>query len=127
MNSSFQSGAAPVEVADVLGHLDGADVLARRVEHPHAAGAGDPDVAALVELHPVGEVADLEDARADPVGEHARRSRACRRRSTSNTRMCARVVSLTYSSDSSGEKHRPLGCVEVVYEQLRLTAPGAIR
>src|SRR4051794_3248897 len=41
--------ATPVKVADVLGHLDGADLRAVRVEHAHAAGAGDPDVAALVE------------------------------------------------------------------------------
>src|SRR5262249_39844116 len=36
--------SAPVKVADGLGHLDGADVLALGVEHAHAARAGDPDV-----------------------------------------------------------------------------------
>src|SRR6185436_396600 len=49
------AGAAPAEVADVLGRLDHAEMLARRVEHPHAAGSGDPDVAALVALHPVDD------------------------------------------------------------------------
>ena len=64
--------AAPVEVADVLGHLDGADLLAVGVEDAHAARAGDPDVAALVELHPVDEVADVQVARADALGDDAR-------------------------------------------------------
>src|SRR4051794_36637926 len=57
--------ATPVEVPDVLRDLDRADVLALRREHAHAAGARDPDVAALVELHPVDEVADVERAGAD--------------------------------------------------------------
>src|SRR4051812_9886881 len=63
---------APIDVADVLGDLDRADVPAAGIEDADAARPGDPDVAALVELHAVDEVADLEAARADPVGQHAR-------------------------------------------------------
>src|SRR4051794_13684297 len=63
--------AAPVEVAHVLRHLDRPDVVAVRVEDAHAARAGHPDVAALVELHAVDEVADLEVAAADVPGQLA--------------------------------------------------------
>src|SRR4051812_12844770 len=46
-------GPTPREVARVLRDLDHAEVLAGRADHPDAAGAGDPDVALLVALHPV--------------------------------------------------------------------------
>ena len=60
MNSVRQPVAAPGEVADDLGHLDHAEVLAGRVDDPDAAGPGHPDVAALVALHTVGRaVVDL--------------------------------------------------------------------
>src|SRR5947208_1456290 len=61
--------AAPVEVADALGNLDHAEVLSFRAEDPDAFGAGDPDGAALVALHPVDEIALLETPRADALGE----------------------------------------------------------
>src|SRR5919205_3660850 len=64
-------GAAPVEVADVLGHLHGPDLLAVGIEHAHAAGPGHPDVAPFVELHAVDQVPDLEIAGADALGEDA--------------------------------------------------------
>src|SRR5215212_255885 len=73
------AGAAPIQVADGLRDLDGADVLPLRAEDADAAGPGHPDVAALVELHAVDEVAGLEAGRADAVGEHPRaRQRAVR-------------------------------------------------
>src|SRR5918996_2025007 len=62
-------GAAPGEVADGLGHLDHAQVLALEADHPDAAGAGHPDVAALVALHPVRDSL-LDDAAADALEEH---------------------------------------------------------
>src|SRR5215217_7048133 len=43
------AGAAPIQVADGLRDLDGADVLPLRAEDADAAGPGHPDVAALVE------------------------------------------------------------------------------
>src|SRR5256885_1371724 len=61
--------AAPVEVADVLGHLDHAEVLALRADHPDAARPGDVDVASLVALHSVGDPL-LDHTRADAVEEH---------------------------------------------------------
>src|SRR4051794_9984183 len=64
-------GPAPVQVADGLGDLHGAELPALGVEHAHAAGAGDPDVAALVELHPVDQVADVDVAGPDALGHHA--------------------------------------------------------
>src|SRR3954451_6898328 len=63
--------AAPVQVADGLRDLDGADLPALGVEDAHAAGARHPDVAALVELHPVDQVADVDVAGADVTGHHA--------------------------------------------------------
>src|SRR4051812_15282564 len=63
-------GAAPREVADVLGDPDGAEVLARGADHPDAARAGDPDVPLLVALHPVRD-ALLDHTGADAVEEHA--------------------------------------------------------
>src|ERR687888_1682072 len=62
--------AAPVEVADVLGHLDHAELLRVGADHPHAARAGDVDVAVLVALHPVRD-ALLDHAGADVFEEHA--------------------------------------------------------
>src|SRR2546423_1592691 len=47
--------AAPVEVADVLRHLDHPEQLGLRADHPRAARARHVDVAALVALHPVGD------------------------------------------------------------------------
>src|SRR5919204_3127532 len=61
---------APVEVADVLRHLDHAEQLRLRADHPDAAGAGDVHVAALVALHPVRD-ALLDHAGADVLEEHA--------------------------------------------------------
>src|SRR5437667_4151278 len=61
--------AAPVDVADVLRHLDRAEMLAAAVEDPDALRPSDVDVAALVELHPVDELARGEVARADVLGE----------------------------------------------------------
>ena len=45
-------------------------MLPSRRDHPHPARAGDPDVAALVALHPVGD-AVLDHAAADVVEEQA--------------------------------------------------------
>src|SRR5438552_3200970 len=59
---------APVDVADALRHRDRAQMLAVRAEHPNAAGAGDVDVAVLVELHPVDETALREITVADVLG-----------------------------------------------------------
>src|SRR5947209_10350474 len=64
-------GPAPVQIADALGDLDDAEVLAAGREDPDACGAGHPDVAAFVRLHPVDEAALREVAVADPLGEHA--------------------------------------------------------
>src|SRR3954447_436089 len=58
-------GAAPVDVAHGLGDLDRADVLSLGVEDADPARTRHPDVAALVELHPVDEVAGLEARRPD--------------------------------------------------------------
>src|SRR4051812_34700926 len=58
-------GAAPVQVADALRNLDDAEMLALGREDPHTFGPGHPDVAALVALHPVHELARLEVAGAD--------------------------------------------------------------
>ena len=63
-------GSAPVKVGDVFGHLDDAEVLACRVEYPHAARAGDVDVAAFVALHAVDDAVP-EFAVADVLGEDA--------------------------------------------------------
>src|SRR6476659_8924923 len=62
-------GTAPGEVAGVLRDLDHAEVLALGADHPDAAGAGDPDVAFLVALHPVRD-ALLDHAGADALEEH---------------------------------------------------------
>src|SRR5919206_3365235 len=61
--------AAPVQVADGLGHLHGADLPAVGVEDAHAARARDPDVAALVELHAVDQAADVDVAASDALGK----------------------------------------------------------
>src|SRR5215210_7073856 len=58
--------AAPAQVARVLGDLDHAEVLGGRGDDPDPAGAGDPDVAPLVALHPIGD-AFLDHARADSL------------------------------------------------------------
>src|SRR5256714_6881274 len=50
---------------------DLAEVLPSRAEDPDAFGAGDPDGAALVALHPVDEIALLETPCADALGERA--------------------------------------------------------
>src|SRR3954469_26065571 len=49
--------AAPVDVAHVLGDVDRPEVAALGADHPDALGAGHVDVAALVELHAVDELA----------------------------------------------------------------------
>src|SRR4051812_16833483 len=64
-------GVAPVQVADRLGHLDRAEVLALGREDQDAVGAGDVDVALLVELHAVDEVTLREVGGADALREHA--------------------------------------------------------
>src|SRR2546426_5265885 len=66
----FPVRATPVDVADVLGDSDDAEVLTIRTEHPDALRARYPDVAALVALHAVDEVALLEGSRADALREH---------------------------------------------------------
>src|SRR5262249_26528834 len=65
------AGAAPVEIADGLGDLDDAEVLALCAQHPDAARPRHVDVPALVALHAVDEVALLEARRPDPLGEEA--------------------------------------------------------
>ena len=62
---------APVHVPDRLRHLDHAEMLAVGREDPDTVRAGDVDVAALVELHPVDETALREITVADVLGEHA--------------------------------------------------------
>src|SRR5215210_484787 len=62
---------APVHVADGLGDLDRPEVLPLGREDHDASGAGDVDIAVLVELHAVDEVALLEARGADVLGEHA--------------------------------------------------------
>ena len=84
-----------MDVADALGDLDDAEVLAVGCERPDAAGAGDPDVAALVALHPVDEAAGGDVPVADVLRRTAARSRSTRRRCTSKTRISAFGVSLT--------------------------------
>src|SRR5262249_49729918 len=61
---------APGQVADVLGHLDRAEVLGFGADHPDPLPAPGPAVAALVALHPVGYTL-LDHAGADAVEEHA--------------------------------------------------------
>ena len=63
--------AAPVHVADVLGHLDHSELLAVGREDPHALGACDVHVASFVELHPVDELTARQVPRADSLGEDA--------------------------------------------------------
>ena len=54
-NRVRRSAPAPAQAPAHLGRLDQADPLAAvRVEHPHPARAGGPDVAELVALHAVG-------------------------------------------------------------------------
>ena len=62
--------AAPGEIGDEFGHAHLAEQLAGRRIDPDAAGRGDPDIAALVALHAVGQ-AGLELG-ADAAGEDAR-------------------------------------------------------
>src|ERR1700694_3075063 len=45
----------------------------------------------------------------------------------SNARMCPRRVSLMYSTDSSGEKARPLGRIKSPITRLIVTRPGVTR
>src|SRR5215203_5559469 len=60
----------PAEVARVLRDLDHAEVLAGGGDDPDPARPGDPDVAPLVTLHPVGDPF-LDHAGADSLGEQA--------------------------------------------------------
>ena len=97
MNSQLQSGPPQL----MLPTASGTSIVPRcspsglKTQTPSASRrAGDPDVAALVELHPVDEVADVEVARADAVGD-TRPLTSVPSSPTSNTRMCARSVSLT--------------------------------
>ena len=62
--------AAPGEVGDEFGHADLAEQFAGGRVDPDAAGRGDPDIAALVALHAVGQ-AGLELG-ANAAGEDAR-------------------------------------------------------
>src|SRR6266498_2545338 len=64
--------AAPVEVPDVFRDLDDAQVLTLRCEDPDAFRPRHPDVAVLVALHPVDQLARLEVSGPDAVGEDTR-------------------------------------------------------
>src|SRR4051794_7643480 len=112
---------APVEVADRLGHLDGAELLALRVEHAHAARARDPDVAALVELHPVHEVAGVEVAGADAGGQHAAIGQRAVRGHVEDADVAVLGV-VDVQQRLVGREAQAVGLAEVVHQQLRVAA-----
>src|SRR4051812_9737507 len=121
--------SAPVDVAHGLRHLHGAQVLALGAEDAHPEGArlapraGDPDVAALVELHAVDEVADGEVAGADAVGhDPPGAERAVVADVEGADVRPLRVVDV--EDALVGGEAQPVGLAEVVVEQLRLAAAG---
>src|SRR5256886_1366872 len=116
--------AAPVEIADVLGHLDHAEVLALRADHPDAARPGDVDVASLVALHSVGDPL-LDHTRADAVEEHPPvRDRAVRL-PVENADVGARRV-VDVQQRLVGREAKPVRLLEVVHEELRLAAAAGL-
>src|SRR6266480_4180328 len=116
--------AAPVEIADVLRHLDHAEVLGLRADHPDAAGPGDVDVASLVALHPVGDSL-LDHARADVVEEHPPvRDRAVRLPVESPDVGPRRVVDV--QQRLVGREAESVRLFEVVHEELRLAAAAGL-
>src|SRR4051794_31656401 len=122
-------GTAPVDVAHGLRHLHGAQVLPLGAEDAHperarlAPRAGDPDVAALVELHAVDEVADGEVAGPDPVGHDA--PGAERAVVADVERADVRPLGVVDVEDALvGGEAEAVGLAEVVIEQLGLAAAG---
>src|SRR6266513_677976 len=116
--------AAPVEIADVLRHLDHAEVLGLRADHPDAAGPGDVDVASLVALHPVGDSL-LDHARADVVEEHPPvRDRAVRLPVENPDVGPRRVVDV--QQRLVGREAKPVRLIKVVHEELRLAAAAGL-
>ena len=119
-----QAGAAPGQVPGHLRGLEGAEKLPSGLSTQNSARPGRPHVAQLVALL-------CCRARRRCAGRRGARPRCDRRprlrpacappprrgsvhrtapsAATSNTLMCARGASLTYSRVWSGEKHRPLG------------------
>ncbi len=92
-------------------------------DHPDAVGAGDVDVAALVELHPVDEAALRQVAVADVLGEHAPvRERVVRPRVEDADVRPRRVVDVELRLVHCEAEPVRLG--EVADEQLELAAAG---
>src|SRR6266851_7867732 len=114
---------APVDVADALRHLDRAEMLAVRREDPDAVGAGDVDVALLVELHPVDEAALRQVAVPDVLGEHAAVGKRVVRADVEHADVRARRV-VDVEQRLVGREAKPVRLLEIVDEQLDVAATG---
>src|SRR6188472_411554 len=114
-------GTAPVDVPHVLGNLDHAEVLALRAEDPDALRAGDPDVAALVELHAVDELAALELAGADAIREHLAAAQAAVGLDVEDADVGA-VGVVDVEQRLVGREAQAVGLDEVVDRQLQVAA-----
>src|SRR5712691_1190519 len=114
---------APVDVADALRHLDRAEMLTVRREDPDAVGAGDVDVALLVELHPVDEATLGQVAVADVLGEHAAVGKRVVRADVEHADVRARRV-VDVEQRLVGREAKPVRLLEIVDEQLDVAATG---
>src|SRR4051812_4916024 len=115
--------ASPVEVAGVLGDLDHAEVLRLGADHPDPAGPGDVDVAALVDLHPVGDSL-LDHAGADVLEEHAPVGDGAVRLTVEHADVSSRRVVDVQERLVRGETEA-VRLLEVVDEELRVAAAGS--
>ena len=94
-----------------------------RVQHPHPAGAGRPTRCRT--RRTPSRRREPSSIVPPPMSVSSTRPLTSAPSSaTSNTLISARGESLTYISDSSGEKHRPLGCSNSsrLDDELRLAA-----
>ena len=116
-------GPAPGEIGDEFGRAHLAEQFAGGRIDPDAAGRGDPDIAALVALHAVGQ-AGLELG-ADAAGEDARIGERTIGFDVEDADQRLHGV-VDVKQRSSGEKQRPFGLVEqmAIDDELRRAAAG---
>src|SRR6266540_719006 len=112
--------AAPVEVADRLGDLDRAQVLAFGRDHPDACGPRHPEVPELVALHPVDEIHFLEARGADVLGQHAVARRQAVGLELEHADVCP-VSIVDVEQRLVRREAKAVGLDEIAGEQLQLT------